>query len=332
MFRAAARAVLDKYPRLRKVREWQRQVQSHGMLVEPTAVDDSAGRLESELSKKRERIDYLESRLGHVEAQWRISKYYWNMFKWRYATAAAEIWGQPQRLPVPIREMPLELHADFTMNGRIPVAEAWSNDTTPVNYPLIYSDAEIDCYIERIKNGKPSLYTDVDAALPKAFRRFPIAGQSIAVIGSITPWYEAMCLHFGGSPTTIEYRPIISRTSRLKTLTVTEYAKCPIVFDAAVNISSIEHDGLGRYGDPIDPDGDLKAMQKMKSMITRGGLMYFAVPIGQDTIWWNSHRVYGRTRLPVLLKGWETVASFGFNETLFDQCDSPQPIFVLRNV
>ena len=32
-------------------------------------------------------------------------------------------------------------------------------------------------------------------------------------------------------------------------------------FDSVVSFSSIEHSGLGRYGDPLDPDGDLKTMQ-----------------------------------------------------------------------
>jgi Caenorhabditis protein of unknown function, DUF268 len=36
------------------------------------------------------------------------------------------------------------------------------------------------------------------------------------------------------------------------------------LFDAGFSISSFEHDGLGMYGDPLDPDGDLKAMRKMK--------------------------------------------------------------------
>ena len=48
----------------------------------------------------------------------------------------------------------------------------------------------------------------------------PVAGQSIAVMGSITPWYEATCLAFGARPFTIDYNPIISKSARLEVATV----------------------------------------------------------------------------------------------------------------
>ena len=42
-------------------------------------------------------------------------------------------------------------------------------------------------------------------------------------------------------------------------------------FDFAASFSSIEHSGLGRYGDPIDPIGDLREMLKIKCMLKKGG-------------------------------------------------------------
>ena len=33
--------------------------------------------------------------------------------------------------------------------------------------------------------------------------------------------------------------------------------------DVIVSFSSLEHDGQGRYGDPLDPDGDLVAMKEL---------------------------------------------------------------------
>ena len=33
----------------------------------------------------------------------------------------------------------------------------------------------------------------------------------------------------------------------------------------------VEHVGLGRYGDPPDPDGDLKAIAELKRVVARGG-------------------------------------------------------------
>jgi SAM-dependent methyltransferase len=76
----------------------------------------------------------------------------------------------------------------------------------------------------------------------------------------------------------------------------------------ALSISSFEHDGLGRYGDPVDANGDLKAMERMRRVLKPNGYLILAVPVGVDTIKWNAHRKYGRVRLPVLLRLWSLVA------------------------
>ena len=109
------------------------------------------------------------------------------------------------------------------------------------------------------------------------------------------------------------------------------------MFDAAFSISSFEHDGLGRYGDPINPDGDLQAMEKTKRMLKPGGLLLLAVPVGCDVIVWNAHRIYGPKRLARLLEGWDILDAFGFNQSLFYINDAmhtyygnDQPLFVLR--
>jgi len=66
-----------------------------------------------------------------------------------------------------------------------------------------------------------------------------------------------------------------------------------------------------RYGDPIDPDGDMRAMKEMKvlcsfrhhhrtSRVTRhnqtlvkpNGLLILGVPVARDAVVWNAHRLY----------------------------------------
>ncbi len=55
----------------------------------------------------------------------------------------------------------------------------------------------------------------------------------------------------------------------------------------------IEHIGLGRYGDPIDYDGDLKAIDELKRILKPGGNLFFVVPIGcKAKIQYNAHRIY----------------------------------------
>lgn len=54
----------------------------------------------------------------------------------------------------------------------------------------------------------------------------------------------------------------------------------------------VEHVGLGRYGDPLDPDGDLKAISELKRVLAVGGDLLFVVPVGRPEIMFNAHRIY----------------------------------------
>jgi len=55
---------------------------------------------------------------------------------------------------------------------------------------------------------------------------------------------------------------------------------------------TIEHIGLGRYGDEIDPEGDIKAITELKRVLKKGGDLLIVVPVGIPTIYFNAHRVY----------------------------------------
>ncbi len=54
----------------------------------------------------------------------------------------------------------------------------------------------------------------------------------------------------------------------------------------------VEHIGLGRYGDPLDVNGDLKAINELKRVLSAGGHLLFVVPIGKARIMFNAHRIY----------------------------------------
>jgi len=55
---------------------------------------------------------------------------------------------------------------------------------------------------------------------------------------------------------------------------------------------TVEHIGLGRYGDLMDPNGDLKAIAELKRVLAPGGSLIFVVPIGRPRIEFNAHRIY----------------------------------------
>lgn len=52
----------------------------------------------------------------------------------------------------------------------------------------------------------------------------------------------------------------------------------PASFDAVVSISTIEHIGLGAYGDPICERGDSITMYRIGHWLKPGGICYFDVP------------------------------------------------------
>lgn len=77
--------------------------------------------------------------------------------------------------------------------------------------------------------------------------------------------------------------------------------------DASVkSISSmhvIEHIGLGRYGDPIDPDGSRKACAELERVLIQGGYLYLSAPIGKPRVQFNGQRIFSIEEICNFLTG-----------------------------
>jgi hypothetical protein len=67
----------------------------------------------------------------------------------------------------------------------------------------------------------------------------------------------------------------------------------------------VEHIGLGRYGDPLDVDGDLKAINELKRVIECKGNLFFVVPIGKPKIMFNAHRIYDYDQIVSYFEGFD---------------------------
>ena len=66
----------------------------------------------------------------------------------------------------------------------------------------------------------------------------------------------------------------------------------------------VEHVGLGRYGDPFDYDGDLKAIAELIRVLAVGGHLLFVVPIGgSPRIQFNAHRIYTYQQVMAMAAG-----------------------------
>jgi SAM-dependent methyltransferase len=77
------------------------------------------------------------------------------------------------------------------------------------------------------------------------------------------------------------------------------------------SLHAIEHFGLGRYGDPIDPDGPFRAMASLARVLRRGGRLYFSVPIGRERVEFNAQRIFApRTILDLFASHGLTLVEF----------------------
>ena len=80
------------------------------------------------------------------------------------------------------------------------------------------------------------------------------------------------------------------------------FVKANLMDDASVEargadsiscLHALEHFGLGRYGDPLDPDGHLKGFRNLVRMLQPGGTLYISFPIGRaNEVHFNAHRVF----------------------------------------
>ena len=68
-----------------------------------------------------------------------------------------------------------------------------------------------------------------------------------------------------------------------------------------------EHIGLGRYGDPLDPLGTIKACRELQRVLTPGGNLYFGLPIGVPRVCFNAHRIHSTDQIVEYFSGLKLV-------------------------
>lgn len=114
-------------------------------------------------------------------------------------------------------------------------------------------------------------------------------------IGSRLDGFIAHILCFGIPVKMIDIRPFPIEIEGLETIVddatfLTEFSDNSI--ESLSALCSLEHFGLGRYGDPIDPEACFTCFDSIQKKLKTGGHLYLSLPIGKERIEFNAHRIF----------------------------------------
>jgi SAM-dependent methyltransferase len=116
----------------------------------------------------------------------------------------------------------------------------------------------------------------------------------------------------------VDIRPLNTNVTgllfRQGDVTALPYPRASLESLSALHV--VEHIGLGRYGDALDPDGWLKAIAELKRVLMPGGTLYFSVPVGRERVEFDAHRVFDPLTIieafrPLSLTGFAVVDDSG---------------------
>lgn len=114
-------------------------------------------------------------------------------------------------------------------------------------------------------------------------------------IGSRLDGFIAHLLAAGIDVTMIDIREFPGRVEHLHTI-VDDATRLHQIPDESIGsmsaLCSLEHFGLGRYGDPVDPEACFKCFDNIQKKLKRGGRFYLSVPVGKEHVEFNAHRVF----------------------------------------
>ena len=255
----------------------------------------------------------------------------------RYINYGKVINGEPPRL------IPEDMKNAFTLNGKIPVYDLYFNNVVPIN-SVEWSNSYLESFINRftienIRNGQigQESYENGAKFHLQAFERYInfIKNKKVAVIGSQTPWIEAILVNCGAKQvTTVEYNVPVCTHNVIKTISYSDFCNSSEKYDAIISYSSIEHSGLGRYGDSLNPNGDIETMEQIYRSLNDNGLCFVGFPVGKDCLVWNAHRIYGEIRLKLIyLNKFKELEWVGCDKSYLNTAVNPyfvQPVIILQ--
>ncbi len=114
-------------------------------------------------------------------------------------------------------------------------------------------------------------------------------------IGSRIDGFISHLLAMGIDVTMIDVRDFPKQVEGLQTI-LDDATTLKQVSDESIGslsaLCSLEHFGLGRYGDEVDPEGCFRCFANIQKKIKRGGHLYLSLPVGKERVEFNAHRIF----------------------------------------
>lgn len=104
----------------------------------------------------------------------------------------------------------------------------------------------------------------------------------------------------------MDLRPVASTASNISFLQADAMRPDEVpasICDSLSCLHVLEHFGLGRYGDELDPLGYERGFESLVRMLEPGGTLYLSVPIGPQKVLFNAHRRFHATTILGLADG-----------------------------
>ena len=116
--------------------------------------------------------------------------------------------------------------------------------------------------------------------------------------------------------TFLDYRPLNAKLAGLECVggNILELPFADSTLESLSCLHVAEHIGLGRYGDPLDPQGTQKAARELTRVLGEEGDLYFALPVGRPRICFNAHRVHAAETIRDLFSSLELVEFCGVHD------------------
>jgi hypothetical protein len=149
------------------------------------------------------------------------------------------------------------------------------------------------------RNGFSVVVSEQAVEVPFVMRQIRETDKSILDFGAFESTVPLQLAALGHEVTVWDQRPYPFRHSRIHVISddiLSDQATQNRAFDVVMSISTVEHIGLGNYGDISDHDGDKRAVSALWRLVRPGGRLIVTVPAGVGSVQ-RGYRIYDQARL-----------------------------------